>query len=271
MWTNGKQCAVALSFDFDAESLWATFNLTSPTFMSRGNYGAKVGIPRILQLLDKYDIRATFFVPADTARRHQEAVKEIHARGHEIGHHGDLHESPAKLEHAEEKRVLEVGLDTLEKLVGERPQGYRSPAWDLSQNSAQLLEEYGFLYDSSLMGDDFHLYPLKAGERETRVVELPVAWELDDAPHFLFNFFPVYLVGLSAPSKVYEIWASEFDGAYANNGVYVLTMHPQIIGRWHRMVMLERLIQYIAGHAGVWFARCADIVTDWQMQHGMKR
>jgi peptidoglycan/xylan/chitin deacetylase (PgdA/CDA1 family) len=271
MWTNGKRCAVALSFDFDAESLWATLKVSSPTFMSRGNYGAKVGVPRILQLLEKYHIHATFFVPADTARRHPEAVKEIHARGHEIGHHGDLHESPANLQPAEEKRALEVGLDTLEKLVGERPRGYRSPAWDLSHNSARFLEEYGFLYDSSLMGDDFHLYQLKDGERETTVVELPVAWELDDAPHFLFNFFPTYLVGLSAPSKVYEIWASEFDGAYLHNGVYVLTMHPQIIGRWHRMVMLEKLIQYIAGHTEVWFATCSEIVTEWKRQQGGNR
>src|SRR4029434_3985373 len=106
MWTNGKKCAVALSFDFDAESLWATLKVSSPTFMSRGNYGAKVGIPRILQLLETYHIRASFFVQADTARRHPAAVKEIHARGHEIGHHGDLHESPANLQPAEEKRVL---------------------------------------------------------------------------------------------------------------------------------------------------------------------
>ena len=169
---------------------------------------------------------------------------------------------------ADERRILETRLDTLEKLVGTRPVGYRSPAWDLSEHSARLLEEYGFQYDSSLMGDDFHLYPLKDGERETRVAELPVAWELDDAPHFLFNFFPTYLVGLSAPSKVYEIWASEFDGAYANNGVYVLTMHPQVIGRWHRMVMLEQLLQYIMGHPDVWFATCSEIVADWQKQHG---
>ena len=268
MWTNGKKCAVALSFDFDAESLWATLKVSSPTFLSRGTYGAKVGVPRVLHLLNKYRILATFFVPADTARRHPEAVKEIAARGHEIGHHGDVHESPAQLAVADERRILEIGLDTLEKLVGTRPVGYRSPAWDLSEHSARLLEEYGFQYDSSLMGDDFHLYPLKDGERETRVAELPVAWELDDAPHFLFNFFPTYLVGLSAPSKVYEIWASEFDGAYANNGVYVLTMHPQVIGRWHRMVMLEQLLQYIMGHPDVWFATCSVIVADWQKQHG---
>jgi peptidoglycan/xylan/chitin deacetylase (PgdA/CDA1 family) len=100
------------------------------------------------------------------------------------------------------------------------------------------------------------------------VAELPVSWELDDAPHFLFNFFPAYFVGLSAPSKVYEIWSSEFDGAYQYGGVFTLTMHPQIIGRHHRMVMLEKLIQYIQSHSDVWFATATEVVTDWLGQRG---
>lgn len=268
MWSNGKKCAVILCFDVDAESMWATVKMDTPTPLSRGTYGAKVGAPRILNLLDKYQIPATFFVPADTARRHPELVKDIHARGHEIGHHGDVHESPVNLTRDEEKRVLDTGIETLEKLIGERPKGYRSPAWDLSPNSPQLLEEYGFQWDSSVMGDDFQFYMLKDGNRETSVIEIPVSWELDDAPHFLFNFFPAYFVGLSAPSKVLEIWASEFDGAYAYEGAYVLTMHPQIIGRYHRFVMLEELLQYITGHPDVWFTTCTEAVNDWNRQRG---
>lgn len=267
MWSNGKRCAVSLSFDFDAESLWVNLNLTTPTFMSRGEYGARVAVPRILSLLEKYGIRATFFVPADTARRHPDVVKEIHAKGHEIGHHGDVHESPVGLTLEEERRVLAVGIETLEKLVGERPKGYRSPAWDLSVNSAGLFQEFGLLYDSSMMGDDFTPYMMKDGDRETNVVEIPVSWELDDAPYFLFNFIP-YLIGTSAPSKVYEIWASEFDGAYASGGVFTLTMHPQVSGRYHRVQMLERLIQYIIGHPDVWFAPCAEVAADWLKQRG---
>lgn len=266
MWKDGKQCAVVLGFDFDAESLWATVGLTTPTPQSRGNYGAKVGVPRILSLLDQYGIKATFFVPADTARRHPDLVKEIHGRGHEIGHHGDVHESPVNVERDEEKRILDVGMETLEKLTGERPKGYRSPAWDLSPNSVGLLEEYGFMWDSSMMGDDFQPYYLKDQDRETKIVEIPVSWELDDAPHFLFNFFPAYFVGMSSPSKVYEIWAAEFDGAYSNEGAFILTMHPQIIGRWHRLQMLEELIQYMAGHPGVCFATCTELATDWLKQ-----
>ena len=263
MWSSGKRCAIILGFDFDAESLWTNLGLTSPTPQSRGHYGAGVGVPRILDLLDKHQARATFFVPGDTARRHPEVVREIHARGHEIGHHGDLHESPASLERAEEKRILDAGIETLEKLIGEPPKGYRSPAWDLSPNSVSLFEACGFLWDSSVMGDDFNFYKLRDGERETDLIEIPVSWELDDAPHFLFTFSPVYLAGMSSPSKVYEIWAAEFDGAYENQGAFVLTCHPQIIGRWHRLQMLDRLLEYISSHPDVWFATCTEAVTDW--------
>lgn len=243
--------------------MWATVRMDTPTPLSRGNFGAKVGVPRILDLLDRYHVPATFFVPADTARRHPDLTKEIHNRGHEIGHHGDVHESPVNLDREAEKRVLDIGLETLEKVTGVRPRGYRSPAWDLSPNSVALLEEYGFDWDSSMMGDDFQLYMLKDGDRESSVVEIPVSWELDDAPHFLFNFFPAYFVGLSAPSKVLEIWTSKFDGAYEYEGAFILTMHPQIIGRYHRLVMLEHLLHYIQGHPDVWFATCSQAVDDW--------
>jgi peptidoglycan/xylan/chitin deacetylase (PgdA/CDA1 family) len=224
MWPNGKKCAVMLGFDVDAESLWISMNMDSPTPLSRGSYGARVGAPRILDLLDRYSLPATFFVPADTARRHPALVQEIHGRGHEIGHHGDVHESPRELDREAERRVLEIGLETLEKL--------------------------------------------QDGDRETGIVEIPVAWELDDAPHFLFRFYPKYLAGLSAPSKVLEIWASEFDGAYASEGVFVLTMHPQITGRYHRVVMLEELLQYMVGHPGVWFATGSQVVEEWLKGRG---
>jgi peptidoglycan/xylan/chitin deacetylase (PgdA/CDA1 family) len=266
MGSEDKKCAVVLSFDFDAESMWTSLGLTTPTPMSRGEYGARVGVPRILALLEKHDIRATFFVPGDTIRRHEALVKEIHARGHEIGHHGDVHESPAHLAIDDERKILEAGIREIERVTGETPKGYRSPAWDLSPHSVGLFQECGFLYDSSMMGDDFRPYFLKHDGKETDVVELPVSWELDDAPHFLFNFVP-YLVGTSAPSKVHEIWAAEFEGAYLSRGVFTLTMHPQISGRYHRVKMLDELIRHIAGHSGVRFATCAEVTADWLTRH----
>jgi peptidoglycan/xylan/chitin deacetylase (PgdA/CDA1 family) len=256
------KCTVILSFDFDAESMWTSLGLTTPTPLSRGEYGARVAVPRILALLADYDVPATFFVPADTIRRHKEIVTAIHEKGHEIGHHGDCHESPAGLGIEEEQRVLETGIREIENAVGERPKGYRSPAWDLSPNSVTLFQECGFLYDSSMMGDDFTPYLLTQNNVKTNIVEIPVSWELDDAPHFLFNFVP-YLVGMAAPSKVFEIWSAEFEGAYANNGVLTLTMHPQIIGRYHRLKMLEALIAHIKTFSGIRFATCADVAHEW--------
>jgi peptidoglycan/xylan/chitin deacetylase (PgdA/CDA1 family) len=261
-----NKCAVVLTFDFDAESVWVSHGMTTPTPMSRGEYGARVGVPRILAMLEKHDIRATFFVPADTVRRHRELVKEIHARGHEIGHHGDVHESPAHLEAEEEAKILEAGIREIRNTIDEPPKGYRSPAWDLSANSIGLFQEYGFLYDSSMMADDFRPYLLMHNDRMTNIVEIPVSWELDDAPHFLFNFMP-YVAGMSAPSKVYEIWATEFEGAYESGGVFTLTMHPQIIGRYHRLKMVEKLIEHIAGYTGVRFVTCSEIAEDWLKRH----
>ena len=266
MWRNGKKCAVILSFDFDAESLWEAKNLRTPSVMSRGEYGALVGAPRILSMLDELGIHATFFVPAETARRHADVVKEISAKGHEIGHHGDVHENPVKLEPGQEERILAIGIETLEKITGSRPVGYRSPAWDLSNNSIRLLQEYEFVYDSSMMADDFQLYLIKDKGEQTNIVEVPVSWELDDAPHFLFTFAPVYFSGMAAPSQVYEIWAAEFEGAYNSGGAFILTMHPQIIGRYHRLKMVKKLINDIAGYPDVWFATCSEVVDDWLKQ-----
>lgn len=263
MWSNEKKCAVILSFDFDAESLWLAKNLSTPSVLSRGTYGARVGVPRILKLLSRHDIRATFFVPAETARRHPDLVKEIHLQGHEIGHHGDVHENPVDLSIEEEKRILVTGIETLEKATGKRPLGYRSPSWDLGKNSIQLLQEYGFHYDSSMMADDYHLYYVEDKGKPTPLIEVPVSWELDDAAHFLFMFRPTYYAGMSEPSKVYDIWAAEFEGAYENEGAFILTMHPQIIGRYHRLKMVETLIQHIARHSGVWFATCSEVVSAW--------
>lgn len=265
-----QHCTVLLTFDFDAELLWASSYPDTPAYRARGHYGARVGVPRILALLAEHEIHATFFVPGVNAERYPELVREIHHRGHEIGHHGYLHEHVTKLTPDEERAVLEKGAEALQKVVGVRPQGYRSPAWDLTDASLQLFREFGFRYDSSMMADDFQPYlleiPGKTEDGETgdegRIVELPVAWELDDAPYFLFNFHP-YRAGLTAPSHVYEIWQSEFDGAYAAGGVFTLTMHPQIIGRYHRTQLLDRLIRYIKGHPNVHFATCYEAATTW--------
>jgi peptidoglycan/xylan/chitin deacetylase (PgdA/CDA1 family) len=250
---------VCLTFDFDAISLWiGPFGATSPSMISRGEFGA-VGALRLLVLLEREGIAATFFVTGHTADTYPDIVREIAAAGHEIGHHGYLHENPIALETRERERdVLLRGLDALDRTAGVRPIGYRSPSWDTSPYTVDLLLEEGFRYDSSLMGDDFTPYWCRTGDvidpvgpyrfgPTVDLVEMPVSWLLDDFPHF------EYLVlrpgglrnpGLSAGSKVEEIWSDEFAFMHRDvpGGVFTLTMHPQVIGRGHRILMLERLI-----------------------------
>ncbi len=279
--TEQPRATVCLTFDFDAISLWiGPFGATSPSMISRGEFGV-IGVERILKLLDQRQIPATFFITGHTADTYPDAVKAIVAAGHEVGHHGYLHENPVKLERAEEQRVLERGLEALENAGATRPIGYRSPAWDNSPNTIELLLEYGFRYESSLMGKDFETYWCRTGDvirkdgpyefgPEVDLVEIPVTWILDDFPHFEYLSVGGRVnPGLSAPSKVEEIWRGDFDYMYREieGGVYTLTMHPQVIGRGHRMLMLERLIDYFSQHDDVRFAALSTVADDFRACH----
>ena len=261
MTSSAKRCTVLLTFDFDAESGKEARGLTSPTPISQGQYGARVGLPRILALLTRYNIKSTFFVPGITAERYPDLVQQIQADGHEIGHHGYTHISPLKLSYEEERSQLEKGLAALQQVASVRPTGYRSPAWDLSHHSIALFKEFGFEYESSLMGDDFHFYRIGTEDGSPGLVEIPISWLLDDFVHFEIVENGA---GLAMPAKVYEIWAGEFEGAYEEGGVFCLTMHPQVIGRYPRIRMLEKLIQFMRGHASVEFTTCSDAVTTWR-------
>jgi len=258
--------AVALTFDFDAESVWlGAMGTDTPSALSRGAYGATEGVPRILQLLAEYDLPATFFIPGDTAERHPGETRAIADGGYEIGHHGYLHEPPTTLTEPEERRMIERGLEALLAVTGQTPTGYRSPSWELSRSTYRLLAEYGLTYDASQLGADRPYWVEDQGVR-TGIVELPGAWELTDSAHFLFSYFPEYRVGLAAPSAVAEIWRGDFDGAYEEGGdiCYILTMHPQIIGRHHRMRMLRGLLEHILSHDGVWFTTMAGLAEEFR-------
>ncbi len=249
--------------------------------ISRGEFGV-IGVERILRLLDREGIPGTFFVPGHTADTYPGAVRDIVAAGHEIGHHGYLHENPVALESAERERVvLERGLEALERVAGVRPVGYRSPAWDNSPHTIELLLDYGFRYESSLMAKDFEPYWCRVGDvvqpdgpylfgQEVDLVELPVSWLLDDFPHFEYvRVADRVSPGLAAASKVEEIWRDEF--AYMHrelpSGVFTLTMHPQVIGRGHRMMMLERLIATFQTYEGVRFTTLAQAANDFRAAH----
>ena len=267
MWKSRYQCTVTLSVDFDAETLWSgTFKLTTPSPMSRGDYDVRAGLPRILGLLDKYEIPATFMVPGQVADDHPDACAEIAGRRvHEIGYHGYHHEAVLDIPIEEERELMRRGMARLEEVFGQTPRGNRSPPFALGPNTADLLEELDFVYDSSLFGHDEPYrprVPTVTGPLRD-FVELPVSWELDDAPYFLFSFFP-YMSGLATPAQVLEIWKEEFEGSYRAGGCFLLVVHPFCIGRHPRIAMLDELIGYMKSFPNVWFAHHLDVATEWK-------
>jgi len=258
VWPEGAKVAVALSFDFDAETNALRDSDYSPGILSQGEYAARVAIPRILALLDKYRIPASFFVPAVTALLHPNEIKAIMAKGrHEIGLHGWIHERNSLLSEEEERDLMKKSFATLQKSTGKAPVGIRTPSWDFSPFTLKIIRELGLLYDSSLMADDRPYEILEEG-KSTGVVELPVEWLLDDYPYFGFERYAAVRPHI-APMDVMSIWAAEFDKAYEEGTLFVLTMHPKYIGHRSRMVMLENLVGYMLSRKNVWFATHEEI------------
>jgi peptidoglycan/xylan/chitin deacetylase (PgdA/CDA1 family) len=257
-WPEGAKVAVALSFDFDAETNALRDGDYSPGVLSQGEYAARVAIPRILALLDKYRIPASFFVPAVTALLHPDDIKAIMSKGrHEIGMHGWIHERNSLLSEEEERDLMKKSFATLQEMTGKPPVGIRTPSWDFSPSTLKIIRELGLLYDSSLMADD-RPYEILEDGKPTGVVELPVEWLLDDYPYFGFERYQAVRPHI-APMDVMAIWAAEFDKAYEEGTLFVLTMHPKYIGHRSRMVMLENLIGYMLSRKNVWFATHEDI------------
>ena len=261
-WPDGKSAAAAFTFDVDAESavLWGNEAVGARmSVMSHQAYGPLVGIPRILDLLEQHQIRSTFFVPGHTADRYPVAVRSIVAAGHEIAHHGYLHEQPTALTLEEEIDALDRGLAALADVAGVRPVGYRAPMWDLSWRTPALLAERGFLYDSSLMDAD-HPYELSISPgADQSLVEIPIQWALDDWEQYC------YLPDISgsglieSPRKARELWQLEFDALRGVGGCWVLTNHPFLTGRASRAAELGALMRYVLEHDDVWVASLEQI------------
>ena len=263
-WPGGARVAVLLSFDVDNETIWLRNGDTSIGGLSQGQYGARVGLGRILRLLDEHDIGASFFGPAISFSLAPEMIEAIQASGrHEIGVHGWIHERNALLPRADEERLLRMAIERMTELIGQRPVGYRAPSWNFSDNTLELLMELGFLYDSSLMADD-RPYEIVADGESTGFVELPVDWILDDAP--LMNPLGDRY---SNPREVLQVYKDEFDIAYEERTVFLLTMHPHYIGHRSRIVVLRELIEYIKTKPGVWFGTHEDAVRWVKEQAGM--
>ena len=256
-WPGGARVAVTLSFDFDNETVSLRDGVTTASNLSRGQYGSRAGLPRVLELLERRAIPASFFIPAVSALIYPEDVARIVAQGHEIGVHGWIHERNSLLPGEEEERLIRQAVDTLTELTGKRPVGLRTPSWDYSPNTLRIVRDLGFLYDSSLMADDWP-YEIVANGEATGVVELPVEWILDDAPYFGFSRYAA-IRPHSTPDDVLSIWKAEFDMAWEERGMFLLTMHPHVIGHRSRIAMLERLLDHVDAAGEVWYATHEEV------------
>lgn len=256
---------VCISFDFDAMSGWIARGMTSPSPISRGEFGPNVALPRILDLLKRYGIAASWYIPGHTLETYPDQCRRVFDAGHEIGHHGWTHRPPAALSREQEEEELLRANELVRQLTGRRARGYRSPSWDLSQHSVELLVKHGFTYDSSMMGDDYTPYRVRQGDlieldrpavfgRATRLIEMPVSWTLDDYPHFEFIRTPTWILqGLANANSVVSNWIDDFLFMRHNLewGVITYTFHPFVIGRGHRMIALEKLLRALKDDGAV--------------------
>jgi peptidoglycan/xylan/chitin deacetylase (PgdA/CDA1 family) len=248
-WPNGAKVAVCLSWDMDNETFEIAAGNTAPVVLSQGEFGATEGLPRIMELYDRHNIPGSFYIPAVTGLLYPEVVKELTKRPrHEIGIHGWIHESLVDLDdQAEEERLLNKAIDFWTKATGKKPTGYRAPAWAFSKYTLDLIRKAGFTYDSSAMGMD-EPYELVSNGQPTGMVELPVDWILDDYPYFISNG------ALPSPELIFKVYQDEFDQAYKEGTMFMLTMHPMISGHRSRIMYLDKLITYMKSKPGVWFA-----------------
>ncbi len=258
---------VCLTFDFDTQSGFIARGMTSPTALSRGEFGL-IGAPRILELLRVHGIRTTWFVPGFTIESHARACEAVVEAGHEIAHHSWAHVPPAQQSRAEEEADLVRANEAIARLTGRKARGYRSPSWELGENTLELLLAHGFKYDSSMMGGDYWPYRARRGDvaelgqpfrfgEQTALIEMPISWSLDDYPHFEFVRTPTSILpGLQSARLVMESWFDEFRYMQKSVewGVLTYTMHPYVIGRGHRMLAFEQLLEKLIADRAVFMA-----------------
>ena len=264
IWPGDTQCTVFLTFDIDGVTSWVRRNAAlwnRPSALSLAEYGPSVATPRILDLLDKYDLPATFFIPGQVAQTHPDMVRDIDSRGHEIGAHGWLHEPPPALTLEEETDILERSMAVLSDLAGYAPKGFRAPSADLGAHTLDLLQEHGLTYDTSLMGHDMPYWA--ESPSGSRLVEIPFHWELDDFVYWGYQP-PAEVRHAMVPSDgVLATWRDAFDQLYEWGSAFNLAAHPQIIGRPSRFSVLERLIQHMLAKPNVRFARMDEAADEW--------
>jgi peptidoglycan/xylan/chitin deacetylase (PgdA/CDA1 family) len=258
-WPNGARCGVALSFDCDHETYELGSGGAAIGRLAWGEFGRRVGVPRILDVLERNGIVASFFMPAVCALIDPDETRRIISAGHEVGLHGWIHENNSLLDEKTERELILRARDVLEQVTGASPVGFRSANWDLSPHTIAIVAELGLAYDSSLMADEA-FYELLLDGRPTGVVEVPVEWLRDDAVYLMFNREPATRPWLT-PDEVFTIFRREFDAAYDEGGLFQLVMHPFIIGYRSRIWVLDKIIEHAKGKGDVWFGTHAEVAA----------
>lgn len=264
-WPNGQRCAVTLTFDNFGESYDLLRYGHAGGANADGVYAPRRGIERVLDLLERKDIVATFYLEGWNVRKYADLAREIVARGHEVAGHGWMHETWSQLEPEREKDLVQRTTETIAEVIGQAPRGWRSPSGLTTTSTLPLLKNAGYLYDSS-MGDDDIPYMCGTGEGDSEIIELPWSWPLDDA---VFYGHPGTM---RRPNEVIDLWIDEFDAAMQLTGTFMLVCHPRYAGRPTRILALERLIDYMQSQDGVWFARCDELAeavqgASWLPRH----
>jgi peptidoglycan/xylan/chitin deacetylase (PgdA/CDA1 family) len=259
-WKDGARCAVALSFDSDHETNELRDGGGSVARLAWGDYGSRVGIGRILAVLSRQEVPATFFVPGVTALLHPDEQRRLVAEGHEVAMHGWIHEVATSLTPEEERGLMHRAADTLESITGTRPVGLRTPSFEISRDTLQIAEDMGLSYDASLMADD-DCHEILLDGKHAHLIEIPAAWVRDDGAYLWTERFGG-LRPYTPPYSVLDIFRRELDAAHAEGGLFQLVMHPHVIGYRSRIWILEEIIRHARALGGVWFATHAEI-AEW--------
>ena len=260
-WPEGARCAAAFTFDLDAESLVhyafldrAHWRIATSSML---RYGPEIAVPRLVEIFKRLGMRQTFFVPGWCLDHYPKATRLLVDNGHEIGHHGYLHERPLELSDELEISSLRRAIQSIVDATGRRPRGYRAPSWAFSHRTLRYLVDEGFEYDSSLAGDDI---PYVIENDGGSLVELPIDLPLDDWTQYAcFKEFG-YMLPIASPQRAMEVFRAEFDAAWKHGGLWIAVWHPFVSGRLARTDAMLELIDYMQGKGGVWFATLEEIV-----------
>lgn len=272
VWPEGIRCAVMFSFDVDGETLWTSRNPENwrrPGNLAQGAYGPRVGVPKILDVLDRHQVKSSFFIPGWIIEKYPHMAKDIQSRGHEIGYHGYLHEFDINAGYEKEKEIMDHTLEVFHRILKTRPVGYRSPLYEVTESTLQIMDEYQFSYSSMMMDDDFpHFWQRE--NKIIKIVELPTQWMWEDASFFFFTLSEPVRRGISSCKQVFDIWIEEFDEIYKHGAFLNLIFHPQVIGRFSRVKLIDDLLSYMENKKGTWIARGEDIARFWLEEYGTK-